>query len=191
MASKKPKPVLSNSAGGGEAIRSLLICSANSFSVRRGTSPWRATFITWNRSSVSLTIGCSASSGKVSIRSTAFLISSRTDCSSAQSSISTVTIPTPSAAVPRTSSVPSTSAIASSIRSMTLRSTSAGVAPGNGTSIATELAEISGKSSSFVTITLSSPAKIRKKNSRFAATWFRANHAIMPPRGAATGRVEV
>ncbi len=111
------------------AVRSSRTSSARCLSVASGTSPCSTRVMVWVRLSTSATTGFSVWAGKVSMRSTAALMSSRTRRVSASSFSSAMTVPMPSWAVERILSMPSMPAMASSTRMQTPSSTSAGAAP--------------------------------------------------------------
>ena len=112
------------------SMRSSLIFSEISCRSFSDTSPYTATVIAGYLLIISVITGSSASSGKVSIRSTSVFISSSVLCISASLSSSTVTEPLPSWAVEIVRDIPSIPLILSSIFMQTPSSTSSGLAPG-------------------------------------------------------------
>ncbi len=138
--------------------------------------------MTRRRVSTSETTGFSVSTGKVSMRSTAALMSSSTLRLSASSSSSAVTVPRFSWAVERMRLMPSIEAMASSTRMQTPSSASAGEAPRYGTLTVTVSVSISGKTSMTTEINDRAPDTRMKIIRILAATWLAANQASGPLR---------
>ena len=150
--------------------------------------------ITERREISSRTIGFSVSAGNVSIASTLPLTSSTTLRASAPNSSSMITEPIPSEAVEMICLMPSIPWIASSTRTLTASSTSAGAAPRYGIEIVILSSENSGNTSCLTVSIAITPLTMISTISRLAATELRANQSIMrviflPPRRPAFGRV--
>ena len=137
--------------------------------------------------------GFSVRAGNVDMASTRVLISLSTSLRSASRDTSAVTVPTPSDAEDSSLTMPSTSWIASSTLMTTPSSTSCGAAPRYCTCTWTLFSSNSGCICLRIVDAESRPATMMRYMSRFAATWFEANQAMMPlrsvtPRGFTAAR---
>ena len=157
------------------AERSSRTRSPIRFKVNSSRSPAMATLMTCFSTNTSSIKGFSASSGKVSMASTAALISSRASDMSVPGSSSAMTVPRPSAAVDVIFLMPSMLSIDSSTLIQTPSSTSAGAAPRYSTF--TEIMSVLtvGNTSRLAELSPVKPATTIPMTRRLAATLLRAN----------------